>query len=293
MKFKFYFFLLVAVSTFESGFSGIGVCKTVPRPRKLPPVADGKETLNRKLKFKAETQQKERFNCVKVRTSETNVCTSRATDVSRRKDFLPLLGNTSFQSTRRNTQQIVAMNEREALLFKRLKGIYSNSVYKSLRAQRIQNSIISLQSRALHSEIQCSLKEYKKNVEKDKRIRSELKRVRDKHSKDRKRRNMYSYMSLNALECPQVSRQAYGLPGEGEELKKSVVTQTSQKQLLGIWKKATKRAAIVSKMIPLRPEKQVSSLEIKIRSKPRRTKGNTQGMKYNGDDQHEICNLPV
>lgn len=157
------------------------------------------------------------------------------------------------------------MNEKEAMLFKRLKGIYANSTERNLRAQRLQTSINSLQTKTLHSEIDCSMREYKRRQEDDKRNRSELKRVRDRFSKDKERRHRRSHVSANALECPRVSRQAYGLPEDGQEYSQSGVTQHAQQKLRDIWKNAMKRAALVDKMINVRKKSNIEIPEIKVR----------------------------
>ena len=159
------------------------------------------------------------------------------------------------------------MNEKEAVLFKRLKGIYANSTEKTLRVQRLQNNINSLQSRTLHSEIDYSLREFKKKQEDDKRNRSELKRVRERFSKDREHRRKNSYVSLSALECPQVSRQAYGLPEDGHEYRQSSVMQHAQEKLRDIWKNAMKRAVIVDKMIGVMKKEKEPLPQIKVRRK--------------------------
>lgn len=238
------------------------------RVRNLPPIKDKPRPGNRKVGIRAGTQDKEQQSWAKswarVRAEQTNVHSKGCTSHKGRNPILSPLTNTGFKSARKKNE-VVAMNEKEAMLFKRLKGIYANSTERTMRAERLQSSINSLQTRTLHSEIDCSLKEYKRRQEDDKRNRSELKRLRDRFSKDKERRHRRSYVSANALECPRVSRQAYGLPEDGQEYTQSGVTEHAQQKLRDIWKNAMKRAALVDKMINVRTKSKIEVPEIKVR----------------------------
>ena len=195
-----------------------------------------------------------------ARAQQTNVhskgCTAKG-----RSTLTNIMGLTSA----RKKTEVVAMNEKEAMLFKRLKGIYANSTDRTMRTQRLQNSIYSLQTKTLHSEIDCSLREYKRRQEEDTRNRSELKRLRDRFSKDRERRHKRSYVSMNALECPRVSRHAYGLPEDGQEDTQSGVTHHAEQKLRDIWRNAMKRATLVDKMINVGTKSKIKLPEIKVR----------------------------
>lgn len=258
------------VSTLEMGFANRrAVSTTESHARNLPPITDKPRPGNRKVGLGNAKQEKQLCwarSWAGARAEQTNVhakgCTVCTTH--NRRNHLSPLKNTGFKSARKSNE-VIAMNEKEAMVFRRLKGIYANSTERSLRAQRLQDNINSLQSRTLHSEIDCSLKEFKKKQEEDKRNRSELKRVRDRFSKDRERRRKCSYVSVSALECPQVSRQAYGLPEDGHEYRHSGVTQHAQQKLRDIWKNAMKRAAIVDKMINVRTKEKEPLPEIKVR----------------------------
>lgn len=241
---------------------------TESRARNLPPVEDPPRPGNRKVGIRTETRGKEQQSWAKswarVRAEQTNVHAKGCTAHRQRNPILSPLTNTGATSARKKNE-VLAMNEKEAMLFKRLKGIYANSTERSLRAQRLQDNINSLQSRTLHSEIDHSLKEYKRKQEEDTRNRSELKRLRDRYSKDKERRHRKSYVSVSALELPQVSRQAYGLPEDGHEYAQSGVTQHAQEKLRDIWRSAMKRAALVDKVINIRTKEKAPLPEIKIR----------------------------
>lgn len=238
------------------------------RLRNLPPIKDQTRPGNRKVGITTDIHDKEQPSWAKswarVRAEQTNVHSKGCTAHKGRNPILSPLTNTGLRSARKKTE-VVAMNEKEAMLFKRLKGIYANSTERTMRAQRLQNSINSLQTRTLHSEIDCSLREYKRRQEEDKRNRSELKRLRDRFSKDRERRHRRSYVSVNALECPRVSRHAYGLPEDGHEDTQSGVTQHAEQKLRDIWRNAMKRAALVDKMINVRTKNKIKLPEIKVR----------------------------
>lgn len=251
------------------GFNTRAVSTTESRVRNLPPIKDQPRPGNRKAGIsRTETQDREQPSWAKswahMRAEQTNVHSKGCTAHNGRDPILSPLTFTGLKSERKKNE-VVAMNEKEAMMFKRLKGIYANSTERSLRAQRLQNSINSLQTRTLHSEIDYSLKEYKRRQEDDKKNRSELKRLRDRFSKDKERRHRRSHVSVNALECPQVSRHAYGLPEDGHEYTQSGVTQHAQQKLRDIWKNAIKRAALVDKMISIRTKEKASLPEIKIR----------------------------
>lgn len=247
------------------------VSTTETRVRSLPPITDKPRPGNRKVGMRSEKLQGKEQVCwakswARERAGHTyvhsNGCTNCTTHNGR--NHLGTSNNAGFKSARRKNE-VVAMNEKEAMLFRRLKGIYANSTEKTLRAQRLQSSINSLQTRTIHSEIDYSLREYKRKQEEDKRNRSELKRVRDRYSKDRERRYRRSHVSLSALEMPQVSRHAYGLPEDGHEYSHSSVVQHTQEKLRDIWQNAMKRAAIVDKMIRIRTKERDPLPQIKVR----------------------------
>lgn len=256
------------LSTLEKGFNRRAVSTTELRSRNLPPMEYNVRVGNRKVGIRTETadrgQQAWAKTWARMRAEQTNVHTKGCTNHKRPNPTMSHLANTGLTSASKRNE-IVAMNEKEAMVYKRLKGIYANSTDKSVRAQRLKDSIVLLQSRTLHSEIDHSLKEYKKREEEDKRNRSELKRLRERYSRDKDRRNRKSYLSLNALESPQVSRHAYGLPEEGQEHLQSGVAQQARERLRDIWKSALKRAALVDKMVNMRTQQKVPLPEIKIR----------------------------
>ncbi|XP_078357718.1 uncharacterized protein LOC144642595 isoform X3 [Oculina patagonica] len=257
------------LSTLEMGFNRRAVSTSESiRVRNLPPITDKPRPGNRKVGIRTVTQDKEQQPWAKSwarsRAEQTNVHSKGSTTNKGRNPILSPLSNTGFKSARKKNE-VVAMNEKEAMLFKRLKGIYANSTDRTMRAQRLQTSINSLQTRTLHSEIDCSLKEYKRRQEDDKKNRSELKRLRERFSKDKERRHRRSHVSVHALECPRVSRQAYGLPEDGQEYTPSGVTQHAEQKLRDIWRNAMKRAALVDKMINVRKKSNVQLPEIKVR----------------------------
>ncbi|XP_031564395.1 uncharacterized protein LOC116299824 isoform X2 [Actinia tenebrosa] len=146
-------------------------------------------------------------------------------------------------------QKVVSLSEREAATMRRLRGIYCNTKEKSLRVEKLKESIKALQDRTLHTEVDASMREYDKKTKVDKGNRKELKRVRDRYFKDKQRRTKHSHISLNALETPQVSRHAYGLPEEGKEFEETTLARKTEKRLQDIWKKAVRRAIVIDKMI--------------------------------------------
>lgn len=259
------------LSTLELGFnSRRAVSTTEPRARNLPPITNKPRPGNRKVGIKNEKQGKDQEcwakNWARERAEQTNVhakgCSVCTTHNG--QNHLSPLKNTGLKSARKKNE-VIAMNDKEAMLFQRLKGIYANSTERSLRAQRLQNSINTLHTRTLHSEIDYSLKEYKKKQEEDKKNRSELQRVRKRYVQDRERRRRRSHVSLSALEFPQVSRHAYGLPEDGHEYRQSGVALHAQEKLRDIWKNAMKRAAIVDKMINIRTKEKEPLPQIKVR----------------------------
>ena len=262
------FFLIV--STLEMGVNNRRAVSTSEsmRLRNLPPIKDHTRPGNRKVGTRTDTSVKEQPSWAKSwarrRAEQTNVHSKGCAANKGRNPILSPLTSTSLKSARQKTE-VVAMNEKEAMLFKRLKGIYANSTDRAMRAQRLQNSISSLQTRTLHSELDCSLREYKRKQDEDVRNRSELKRLRDRFTKDRERRHRRSYVSINALECPRVSRHAYGLPEDGEEDTQSGVTHHAEQKLRDIWKNAMKRAALVDKMINVRTKNEIKLPEITVR----------------------------
>ena len=161
-------------------------------------------------------------------------------------------------------KKVVAPSEKEVAVFKRLQAVYGNTKDRVLRAEKLRQSLSSLQNRTMRLEISASLRDYTNKNEQDRQSRRELKRVRERYSRDKERRNRFSFVSLNALEAPQVPRQAYGLPDEGQELNSSGALKKTQKELRNIWHKSMRRAAIVHKMVQLpKQENNVPKIELK------------------------------
>ena len=257
------------VTTLEMGFADFRAATTAKsRVRNLPPITDKTRHENFKKGTRNERQTRDQScwakSWAKERAAQTNVHSKDFTGVQhgKLKHFRSL---DSLNKSGRKKKEVIAMNEKEAMLLKRLKGIYANSTERNLQAQRLQKSINSIQTRTIHSEIDLSMKEYKRRLEEDKRNRSELKRLRDRYSKDRERRHRSSYVSLSALQCPRVSRMAYGLPEDGQEDRQSGVTQQTQEKLRDIWKNAIRRAALVDKIIRKRTQEKDPLPHIKIR----------------------------
>lgn len=257
------------LTTLEMGFADFRATTTTKsRVRNLPPITDKTRHENFKKGTRSERQTRDQScwakSWAKERAAQTNVHSKDFTGVQhgKLKHFRSL---DSLNKSGRKKKEVIAMNEKEAMLLKRLKGIYANSTERNLQAQRLQKSINSIQTRTIHSEIDLSMKEYKRRLEEDKRNRSELKRLRDRYSKDRERRHRSSYVSLSALQCPRVSRMAYGLPEDGQEDRQSGVTQQTQEKLRDIWKNAIRRAALVDKIIRKRTQEKDPLPHIKIR----------------------------
>lgn len=182
-------------------------------------------------------------------------------------------------------QKVVSLSEREAVTMRRLRGIYCNTKEKSQRVEKLKESIKALQDRTLHTEVDASLREYDKKTKIDKGNRKELKRVRDRYFKDKERRTKHTHISLNALETPQVSRLAYGLPEEGKEFEDTKLARKTEQRLQEIWKKAVRRAIVIDKMINSNKKGQEPSLpQIKIK----RTSVSRETTQHEGKDKLNI-----
>lgn len=187
-------------------------------------------------------------------------------------------------------ERVVSLNEKEAAAMRRLQGIYANTKERNLRAERIQHTLKALQDKTLHTEVSESLREYQKRVEIDKGNRKELKRVRDNYHRDKKRRTSRSHISLNALESPQVSRLAYGLPEEGKEFGESHLVHKTEVRLQEIWQKAVRRAVVIDKFlqhaVKSNAETDLHLPKIKVKRSPPAKK-----LQHHEGKHHLSCNL--
>lgn len=167
-------------------------------------------------------------------------------------------------------EKVVSLNEREAASLRRLQGIYANTKERDLRAERIQQTLKALQDKTLHTEVDESLREYQRKAEIDRGNRKELKRVRDNYYNDKKRRNSKTHISLNALESPQVSRHAYGLPEEGKEFGETQLVHKTEVKLKEIWQKAARRATVIDKFIQntVKTESELHLPKIRVKRSP-------------------------
>ena len=164
-------------------------------------------------------------------------------------------------------REVFVLNEKDAAALKRAKGIYANTKDKALREERIKSTLRSLHQKTVRVEIANSMREYKKKLERDKQNREELKRVRNKYVKDKKRRDQNSYLSLNAFEAPQVSRKSFGLPDDGEEFNNSAIGDKTEKRLREIWTKTVKRAALIETFLNFKTPNVDQFPEIRVKER--------------------------
>ena len=96
------------------------------RLRNLPPIKDQTRPGNRKVGIRTDKSETEQPSWAKswarIRAQQTNVH-SKGWTAKGRNPILSPLTNTSLKSARKKTE-VVAMNEKEAMLFKRLKGSF-------------------------------------------------------------------------------------------------------------------------------------------------------------------------
>lgn len=245
-----------------------------PQPRRLPPI-EADSTTKCKGKAKGNRHKNERSDEINDETSSNTTTWARQWANHRAKQTGVVAGNDhhhdmemgdeneekdSYQEYmdhkracavpyQKRRRKVVSLSEREAATMRRLRGVYCNTKEKSLRVEKLKESIKALEDRTLHTEVDASLREYDKKTKTDKGNRKELKRVRDRYFKDKERRTKHSHISLNALETPQVSRHAYGLPEEGKEFEETKLASKTEQRLQEIWRKAVRRAIVIDKII--------------------------------------------
>ena len=232
-----------------------------PRPRKLPPITDSHfRPGNRKVHSNtARPRPAENSAWAKKwatqRSQYSSICDSPVRASRCASSTVPQTPYSGVRPSGRK-KEIANPSEKDAAIIKRLHGIYGNRTDRVSRAEKLRESLGNFQKRIMHNEINTSLRNYAKKVEEDKKSRRELKRVRDRYTRDKERRSRHSFISLNALEAPQVPRKAYGLPDEGQELQDtSNITRKTRSELKNIWQKSMRRIALVQGLVKLSPEK--------------------------------------
>ncbi|XP_048584638.1 uncharacterized protein LOC116603437 isoform X2 [Nematostella vectensis] len=205
-----------------------------------------------------------------LRSEQTNVLFKGVSEkeVRARVDKQCTLGNeyrNARKPRRKRKETILSLSEKEAASMKQLRGVYANSTEKVLRTERLRDSIKALQSKTLHTEIDSSMKEYRRKIESDKNNRSELRRVRERYQKDKKRRDLRSHISQGALDTPQVSRLAYGLPEDGREFEETKIGAKTERRLKEIWQNAVKRTLAIDKLINAKSREDITLPRIRIK----------------------------
>ena len=152
-------------------------------------------------------------------------------------------------------KKVVLLTDHSLKRMRETSNIYlqKNSAFHKQRLKKIETNIGSKHRAAIDrqlTEVEHIQKEkYKKSIQNMK----ELTNVRDRFWKEKKKRVKNTYVSVAALEMPEVDRYAYGLPADGKEytfVKKR--TMQSKSNTAEKWNESMQKARSIVKVLGLR-----------------------------------------
>ena len=152
-------------------------------------------------------------------------------------------------------KKVVLLTDHSLKRMRETSNIYlqKNSAYHKQRLKKIETNIGNKHRAQIDrqlTEVESIEKErYRKNIQNMK----ELSNVRTKYLKEKKKRVRTTYVSVAALEMPEVDRYAYGLPADGKEY--TILKSRPNKTKLNIaekWKESMHKARSIVKVLALR-----------------------------------------
>ena len=152
-------------------------------------------------------------------------------------------------------KKVVLLTDHSLKRMRETANIYldKNSAYYKQRIRKIEANIGN--KHRLQTDRQLTEVE---SIQKEKHVKSvqnmkELSNVRNRFWKEKKKRVRTTYVSVAALEMPEVDRYAYGLPADGKEYtivkKRPVKTKSNAAQK---WKESMQKARSIVKVLALR-----------------------------------------
>ena len=143
----------------------------------------------------------------------------------------------------------IELDAKAAEVFTRLRSIYVNADERNRRLQCIRERMNEFQKKSIKKEVNKSIQEFNKRLKEDERNRKELRRVREKFLKTKKQRLKHMHGSRNALEVPEVSRLAYGLPQDGKEFSVALSSKKTTDEIKQLWRTAFIRKQCIDSFI--------------------------------------------
>lgn len=161
---------------------------------------------------------------------------------------------TSYGERQRNKDRVILLSDASLKRMKEAENIYikDNKAFHKQRLKKLEQNIgdqhrLQLERQLTQAEQDCKIS-YNKSLS----SMGELKTVRQKFMKEKKKRVSSTYVSVAALETPEVDRYAYGLPEDGKEytlVKKNSFVKASYKKK---WDESVQKAKTIVNAFDIR-----------------------------------------
>ena len=174
--------------------------------------------------------------------------------------------------------KVLLLSDSSLARMKKASSVYidKNTAFHKQRKKHIEKTIEDKHRSQVKRQMCDSEQQSKERYDRNISNMNELKNVRKKFWSEKKKRVSSTYVSVAALDTPEVDRYAYGLPEEGKEytfVKKSFVkSKTDYKDK---WDKSVQKAKSIVKLLDLKEKvKQTRALPIlkPLTSQSKRTK---------------------
>ncbi len=131
--------------------------------------------------------------------------------------------------------------------------LHDNRVFHEQRMKRLENAINSQQRLKFERQLTETRKEFTDQLKRNVTNLAELKKVRKRYWKEKQQRVNKTYVSVAALEMPEVDRYAYGLPAEGKEYTNIRPANSAEvkEKLMKKWESSKKKASAIVKMLDM------------------------------------------
>ena len=232
---------------------------TIQNDRRLEPIQHTKQTNVRNPSSKTKTKKLKKKQNLDASKQTKELLSSWAEKVATR-DKPKSQGQNSGSSnnsrpivTNVRQRNVVFLSETSKRNVERAAAAYGNTGFRRRRLERIDNRVRKIHETRLKREFTEITKEMNEKLERNVTHLKELKDLRDKYFNEKQRRVNRTYVSLAALEMPEVNRYAYGLPPEGKEFTyiKIPSKANTKEKYKKLWKQTMKKASSVAKMLQL------------------------------------------
>eukprot|EP00794_Sanderia_malayensis_P005130 gene5130-5778_t len=176
-----------------------------------------------------------------------------------RSSFEDVEGSTTRRNyshdERRRKEQTIFLTDESMRRIQQASSVYVDDgrIFRKQRRRRIEETINTQQRQTFEKQLYETKKELDDQLRRNITNVTELRKVRKRYLREKQKRVNTTYVSIAALEMPEVDRYAYGLPAEGKEytLLRPSKTLEAKEMVRKKWESSIKKTNALVKMIDL------------------------------------------